>query len=115
MHLSFMKGVFVYTFELFLAMKKDGVKVRGYFAWSLMDNFEWARGYSEKFGLHQVNFSDPARPRVPKKSAIWYRDLIKVNGWEQPAATTPRSGGSSLSVLNCMMLAPYVFLVSCLW
>ena len=63
------------------AIKLDGVDVRGYTAWSLVDNFEWARGYSEKFGLHSVNFSDPSRPRTPKASAWWYTYLIKINGF----------------------------------
>lgn len=46
-----------------------------------MDNFEWVRGYSERFGLHFVNFSDPSRPRVPKASARFFRDLIINNGF----------------------------------
>ncbi|XP_067935078.1 cytosolic beta-glucosidase-like [Watersipora subatra] len=59
---------------------QDGCKVIGYTAWSLLDNFEWALGYSEKFGIHQVNFMDPARPRKAKMSAGWFRELIKNNG-----------------------------------
>ena len=55
--------------------------MRGYTAWSLLDNFEWARGYTERFGLHYVNFSDPARPRTPKASARWYKQVIKDNGF----------------------------------
>ena len=43
-----------------------------------MDNFEWAKGYTEKFGIYHVNFSDPDRKRTPKASARFYRDLIKV-------------------------------------
>lgn len=50
-------------------------------AWSLMDNFEWARGYSERFGLHYVDFNDPQRPRTPKKSAVFYSKLISDNGF----------------------------------
>jgi hypothetical protein len=45
-----------------------------------MDNFEWGHGYTEKFGLYYVNFSDPLRPRVPKASVQWYRDVIARNG-----------------------------------
>ena len=63
------------------AIRLDGVDVRGYTAWSLVDNFEWARGYSEKFGMHWVNFSDPSRPRTPKASTMWYKYLIKFNGF----------------------------------
>jgi beta-glucosidase len=52
----------------------DGVDVRGYFVWSLLDNFEWADGYSRRFGLFFVEFGSQAR--IPKSSATWYRQLI---------------------------------------
>uniref|UniRef100_A0A3Q1GRF0 Lactase n=1 Tax=Acanthochromis polyacanthus TaxID=80966 RepID=A0A3Q1GRF0_9TELE len=57
----------------------------GYTAWSLMDNFEWASGYAERFGLFFVNRSDPALPRIPKKSASFYNTLINCNGFKDPA------------------------------
>ncbi|KAL5017255.1 hypothetical protein ScPMuIL_006844 [Solemya velum] len=69
-----------YINELLKAVRVDGCDVRGYTAWSLMDNFEWDKGYEERFGLHYVNFTDPARPRVPKLSAHYYRQLIEDNG-----------------------------------
>ena len=46
---------------------------------SLMDNFEWSRGYSERFGLHWVNFTDPARPVYTKKSAEWFSHVAASN------------------------------------
>ena len=52
---------------------RQGVKVDGYFAWSLMDNFEWAHGYSKRFGLVYVDYGD--QRRVLKDSALWYRGL----------------------------------------
>lgn len=55
-----------------------GVDVRGYFVWTLLDNFEWALGYSKRFGLHYVDFDSLARH--PKTSAAWYRDVIRKNG-----------------------------------
>jgi beta-glucosidase len=54
-----------------------GVPLRGYFAWSLMDNFEWAHGYSKRFGLIYVDY--PTQHRVPKASAHWYRCVIAAN------------------------------------
>ena len=63
--------------------------MKGYTAWSLMDNFEWKRGYSERFGLHYVNFSDPDRPRTPKASARFFRDLIEDNGFFKPDGRPP--------------------------
>jgi beta-glucosidase len=52
----------------------DGVPVHGYFVWSLLDNFEWAEGYSKRFGLVYVDY--PTLERVPKSSFYWYRDFI---------------------------------------
>jgi beta-glucosidase/6-phospho-beta-glucosidase/beta-galactosidase len=56
---------------------QDGVKVMGHTVWSLMDNFEWNDGYSTKFGIHRVNFSDPNRSRTPKASAGFYANVAK--------------------------------------
>ncbi len=50
-----------------------GVPLRGYFAWSLLDNFEWAWGYSRRFGLVYVDFA--TQQRIPKSSAYWFRDV----------------------------------------
>jgi beta-glucosidase len=56
---------------------QDGVKLKGYYVWSFMDNFEWSYGYSKRFGIVYVDY-DTMR-RTPKKSALWYRDVIENN------------------------------------
>lgn len=57
----------------------DGADIRGYFYWSLMDNFEWAEGYSQRFGLAYVDYRN--QQRILKDSAYWYRQIIKKNGF----------------------------------
>jgi len=52
----------------------DGVPLRGYFAWSLLDNFEWAWGYWKRFGLVYIDYA--TLDRIPKGSFYWYRDFI---------------------------------------
>ncbi len=53
---------------------REGVNLKGYFVWSLLDNFEWAEGFRPRFGLVYVDYATQAR--VPKASAVWYRELI---------------------------------------
>ena len=56
------------------------VDIRGYFQWSLMDNFEWAKGYSDRFGLVYVDYRN--QQRILKDSAYWYKKVIETNGVE---------------------------------
>lgn len=63
-----------YTAAMFTAIDA-GADVRGYFVWSLLDNFEWAHGYSQRFGLVYVDY--PTQRRTPKASFRWYQQLIR--------------------------------------
>ncbi len=63
-----------YTAAMFEAIDA-GADVRGYFVWSLLDNFEWSSGYSQRFGLVYVDY--PTQRRIPKASFSWYAELIK--------------------------------------
>ncbi|MBI4532989.1 MAG: beta-glucosidase [Candidatus Melainabacteria bacterium] len=56
----------------------DGVDLRGFFVWSLMDNFEWAHGFNKRFGLVYVDY--PTQKRIVKDSGKWYAQVIKQNG-----------------------------------
>jgi beta-glucosidase len=56
----------------------DGVPLKGYFAWSLLDNFEWSWGYSRRFGIMYVDYR--TQRRTPKASAAWYADVARRNG-----------------------------------
>lgn len=57
-----------------------GVPIRGYHCWSLIDNFEWAAGYSQRFGMVWLDFAKGDLRRRPKQSFAWYRDVVARNG-----------------------------------
>jgi beta-glucosidase len=62
----------------------DGAAVRGYYLWSLLDNFEWAYGYSKRFGIVHVDYA--TQQRTVKDSGRWYADVVGRNGLEPPQA-----------------------------
>lgn len=71
-----------YLRQHFISARKAierGVPLKGYYVWSLMDNFEWAHGYSKRFGLIYVDY-DNQQKRILKDSAYWYQQVIKNNG-----------------------------------
>ncbi len=68
--LAYIKG----HIEALEAARAQGADVRGYYVWSLLDNFEWEHGYDKRFGIVFVDF--PTQRRIPKRSALWYRDRI---------------------------------------
>jgi beta-glucosidase len=83
--ISFLDG----HFRAAHAAIQAGVDLRGYFVWSLLDNFEWAHGYSKRFGLVFVDYA--SRARVLKSSATWFANIIATNGL--PEACVDRRAG----------------------
>ena len=73
--IDYIKGVLI---SLHKAMQ-EGIDVRGYYAWSLMDNFEWSAGFQARFGLHYTDYK--TYERIPKKSAGWYAQVIAEHGF----------------------------------
>lgn len=67
-----------YLDAMLKAMYEDGCNVIGYTAWSIVDNFEWLKGYTERFGIYHVDFEDPKRPRTPKQSASFFKTLLST-------------------------------------
>lgn len=81
-----------YTNEMLKAIIDDGVNMKGYMAWTLMDNFEWQNAYTTPYGLHFIDFENDANlTRVPKKSVGFFKKLIADNGFPDP---NPKSTGS---------------------
>lgn len=60
---------------------QEGIDVRGYYLWSLMDNFEWSLGFAARYGLYYTDYE--TLERIPKKSAGWYADVIRNHGFEE--------------------------------
>ena len=70
-----------YLHRYLLALRRaadEGVDVAGYFQWSLFDNFEWSKGYADRFGLVYVDYQ--TQQRITKESAAWYREVMELNG-----------------------------------
>jgi len=96
--IDFLQG---YLSELENALN-DGVNVKGYFVWSLMDNFEWARGYTERFGIHYVDFNNLTR--YVKDSANFYSSYV------QDASSIPAPNSISMLWL-ILLIVPVVLIV----
>ncbi|CAH0696429.1 unnamed protein product [Spodoptera exigua] len=73
-----------YLEQVLLAINEDGVNVTAYTAWSLMDNYEWNNGYMVKFGLYEVDFTDPERKRTPRASTHYYASIIRTHSLDVP-------------------------------
>jgi beta-glucosidase/6-phospho-beta-glucosidase/beta-galactosidase len=71
--ITYFKG---YLANILAAILEDNVNVTGYTLWSLLDNFEWAEGYTQRFGIVQVDFDSPNRTRTYKSSAKWYKRVV---------------------------------------
>jgi len=72
--IDFLEG---YITECHTAIQ-EGVKLKGYFLWSFLDNFEWASGFTRRFGIHFTDFA--TGERIPKASALWYSNVVRKNG-----------------------------------
>ncbi|MEM1165321.1 MAG: GH1 family beta-glucosidase [Planctomycetota bacterium] len=66
---------------------REGIDVRGYFQWSIMDNFEWSEGYAKRFGLIYIDYE--TQERIPKDSYEFYREVIETHGASLPGSLAP--------------------------
>ncbi|XP_055604259.1 myrosinase 1-like [Uranotaenia lowii] len=89
----------------------DGANVKGYVAWSLMDNFEWRAGLSERFGLYYVDYNHPNRTRVRKSSAKFYADVAKTHKINMDLMPEPDDDNPKDDDDAGALAAPTVFLL----
>lgn len=82
-NIRLMDVTFFYT-----AIKYDNIDVFGYTAWSLLDGFEWQHAYTIRRGLFYVDFESEKKERIPKSSALYYKQIIQENGFF-PREITP--------------------------
>ena len=76
-----------------------------------MDNFEWASGYHERFGIHRVNFSDPEKKRIPKQSAKVYAEIVANNGFPAVSGTSTWKNECQLAAILMAMLFHVISLI----
>ncbi|XP_061723158.1 myrosinase 1-like isoform X2 [Cydia pomonella] len=87
----------------------EGVDVRGYFAWSLLDNFEWTMGYTLKFGLYQVDMEDVKRTRTPRKSALVYKEIINSRVIDYEYNPDPYADGAVATSVSILLISVAIF------
>ena len=75
--IDYVKGVL----KPFHQALEEGIDVRGYYLWSLLDNFEWSAGFDARYGIHYTDYE--TMERIPTKSAYWYADVIRNHGFEE--------------------------------
>ena len=80
-----------------LRAKQEGVNVKGYFIWSLLDNFEWAEGYQPRFGLVHVDYK--TQQRTVKASGYWYKDFL-ASAFHEAAEGNDFNAGVKSEVIN---------------
>lgn len=68
---------------------EDGVRVEGYYIWSLLDNFEWNSGYGVRYGLYYIDYKDGLR-RYPKMSALWLKEFLKFDQEDESSSSTSK-------------------------
>ena len=92
-HIADVKRITYFRDHLLAARRaiNEGVPLEGYFAWSLMDNFEWGFGYAKRFGLFALDYE--TQHRTPKDSAFWYRNVASTNAIDD--AFTPTDLGEA--------------------
>ncbi len=83
---------------------QDGVDIRGYFHWSLVDNFEWAGGFCPRFGLFDVDYTNPARTRTARGSVSVYHQIITAN--QVPVALFATYSGYPTTTTFCTRTGP---------
>ncbi|XP_063993310.1 myrosinase 1-like [Diachasmimorpha longicaudata] len=94
--------LYSYMKSMLEAINRDGCDVKAYTVWSLLDNFEWDRGYTERFGLVEVDFNHPNRTRTPRLSTKWLRQiiaegkLIKYQDMDFSSSQLPTSSATTL-------------------
>ncbi|CAF4912232.1 unnamed protein product [Pieris macdunnoughi] len=92
----------------------DGVNVKGYCAWSLIDNFEWAVGYSVRFGLYEIDQNDPEKTRKPKYSALVYKEIVRTRSVD-PSYNPDLPTDASMNIKSSFLVVLVVAVLNIIW